>query len=173
LRTQQAQLYLTTAAARLGRFAVRAMLRRMKLTIVDKARLLRGVPLFSEVPTEVLADLATLASDMRFEEPTTLFRKGELADAFFLVVGGHVRASRDGSEVHRAGPGEEVGALAVLDRRPRAFSAEAEEASNLLRIAADDFHYLLEQHPSLARGVVRYLALEVRKAFRGVGRLPS
>ena len=149
------------------------MLPRMNLTIVDKARLLRGVPLFSEVPTEVLADLATLASEQHFEEATILFQQGELADAFFLVVGGQVRASRDGSEVHQAGPGEEVGALAVLDRRPRAFTAEAEEACDLLRIAADDFHYLLEQHPSLARGVVRYLALEVRKAFRGVGRYAS
>jgi len=145
----------------------------MRLTIVDKARLLRGVPLFSEVPTEVLADLATLATEWRFEEVTALFKQGEPADAFFLVVGGQVRALRDDREVHRAGSGEEVGALAVLDRRPRAFTAEAEEGCELLRIAADDFHYLLEQHPSLARGVVRYLALEVRKAFRGVGRFAS
>jgi len=145
----------------------------MRLTIVDKARLLRGVPLFSGVPTEVLADLATLASEEHFEEATTLFRQGEPADSFFLVISGKIRASRDGNEVHRAGPGEEVGALAVLDRRPRAFTAEAEGSCDLLRIAADDFHYLLEQHPSLARGVIRYLALEVRKAFRGVSRYLS
>ncbi len=149
------------------------MLRRMKLTIVDKARLLRGVPLFSGVPTEVLADLATLATERRYEEETILFRQGEPAESFFLVVSGQIRASRDKSEVHRAGPGEEVGALAVLDRRPRAFTAVAEDSCDLLRIAADDFHYLLEQHPSLARGVIRYLALEVRKAFRGVSRYAS
>lgn len=149
------------------------MLPGMELTIVDKARLLRGVPLFSEVPTEVLADLAALAVEQRFEEATILFRQREPAEAFFLVITGRVRASRDGNQVHAAGPGEEVGALAVLDRRPRAFTAETEESCDLLRIAADDFHYLLEQHPSLARGVIRYLALEVRKAFRGVSRYAS
>jgi CRP-like cAMP-binding protein len=145
----------------------------MRLTIVDKARLLRGVPLFSGVPTEVLADLATLASEEHFEEATVLFQQGEPADSFYLVISGQIRASRDGDRVHEAGPGEEVGALAVLDQRPRAFTAEAEESCDLLRIAADDFHYLLEQHPSLARGVIRYLALEVRKAFRGVSRYLS
>lgn len=145
----------------------------MSLTIVDKARLLRGVPLFSEVPTEVLADLAALANDEDCSSEKTLFQQGEPADSFYLIVDGSVRALRDGTVAHRAGPGEEVGALAVLDQRPRAFTAIADESCRLLRVGADDFLYLLEQHPSLARGVIRYLALELRKSFGGVSRYLS
>ncbi len=142
----------------------------MKHTIVDKARMLRGVPLLSEGSTEVLADLAALSSVEDHADGTVLFSEGEPADAFFLVIDGEVLAHRGGAEVFRAGPGEELGALAVLDERPRAFTATTTTASLMLRIGAEDFLYLLEQHPRLARGVIRYLAREVRSTIHGQGR---
>ncbi|MFQ5744060.1 MAG: Crp/Fnr family transcriptional regulator [Acidobacteriota bacterium] len=139
----------------------------MALTIVDKARLLHGAPLFSEVPTEILADLAALTTVQQSTERTTLFRQGEPADSFYFVIAGTVRALCNEEEVYRAGPGEEVGALAVLDHQPRAFSAVADESCNLLRVGAEDFLDLLEQHPALARGVIRHLAQELRRAAGG------
>lgn len=142
----------------------------MSLTIVDKARLLRGVPLLSEIPTEVLADLATLATVERVERETRLFEEGDPADAFYVVIEGGISGSRNGRPVFRVGPGHEVGALAVLDEGARAFSARAESASMLLRIGAEDFLYLLEQYPALARGVIRHLSTELRMALGGDSR---
>jgi CRP-like cAMP-binding protein len=141
-------------------------------TIVDKARMLRGVPLLSEVSTEVLADLAALSSVERYAAATVLFNQGEPADAFFLVIEGAVSATRSGAEVFRAGEREEVGALAVLDERPRAFTATTATDSVMLRVGAEDFLYLLEQHPRLSRGVIRYLAREVRSTIHGGDRTP-
>lgn len=142
----------------------------MKHTIVDKARMLRGVPLLSEVSTEVLADLAALSAVESHPTDTVLFAEGEPADAFFLVIEGEVCAQREGIEAFRASDGEEFGALAVLDERPRAFTATTTRESLVLRIGGEDFVYLLEQHPRLARGVIRYLAGEVRSTIHGQGR---
>lgn len=142
----------------------------MSLTIVDKARLLRGVPLLSEIPTEVLADLATLAGVQRVEDETRLFEQGDPADAFYVVIDGRVTGSRNGRPVFHVGPGHEIGALAVLDDGPRAFSARADGSSILLRIGAEDFLYLLEQYPALARGVIRHLSTELRVALGGDSR---
>lgn len=142
----------------------------MKHTIVDKARMLRGVPLLSEVSTEVLADLAALSVVESYPIDTVLFAEGEPADAFFLVIEGEVRAEREGIEAFRASEGEELGALSVLDERPRAFTATTTRESLVLRIDGEDFVYLLEQHPRLARGVIRYLAREVRSTTHGRGR---
>ena len=139
----------------------------MKHTIVDKARMLRGVPLFSEVSTEVLADLAALSTVERHAAGTTLYAVGEPADAFFLVIEGEVSSEDDRADPFLIGAGSEVGALAVLDERPRAFTVRTTTASLLLRIGGDDFLYLLEQHPRLARGVIRHLAREVRTNFEG------
>lgn len=145
----------------------------MALTIVDKARLLHGIPLLSEVPTEVLADLATLTTVRRFDTETTLFEQGDPAEAFYFVIKGEVCAYKDGKEIYRAAPGEEVGALAVLDGRPRAVTAVAEAPCELLRIGGEDFHYLVEQYNALAKGVIRHLALELRAALRGESRYRS
>ena len=49
----------------------------VKHTIVDKARMLRGVPLLSEVSTEVLADLAALSGVEDHADGTVLFSEGE------------------------------------------------------------------------------------------------
>jgi len=132
--------------------------------------MLRGVPLLSEVSTEVLADLAALSAIETHPAGTVLFAEGEPADAFFLVIEGEVSARREGVEAFCAGDGEELGALAVLDERPRAVTATTTRESLVLRIGGEDFVYLLEQHPRLARGVIRYLAREVRSTIHDEGR---
>jgi len=141
----------------------------VKHTIVDKARMLRGTALLSEVSSEVLADLAALSAVENHPAGTTLFEEGEPADAFFVVIAGEISAWRDGAETYRVGAGDEFGTLAVLDERPRVFAARTETRSEMLRVGAADFIYLLEQHPRLARGVIRHLALEVRSTISGRG----
>ncbi len=142
----------------------------MKHTIVDKARMLRGVPLLSEVSTEVLAELAALSTIEDHPISRVLFVEGDPADAFYVLIDGAVIAGRHGVEVFQASPGEEFGALAVLDERPRAFTVTTTKPSKVMRIGAEDFLYLLEQHPRLARGVIRHLAREVRSSIAGKGR---
>jgi CRP-like cAMP-binding protein len=136
----------------------------LKHTIVDKARLLSGVPLLSAVPTEVLADLAALTDVESRPDGDVLFVEGDPADAFYVIIEGSVRASIGDSLVGHAAAGEEVGALAVLDERPRLFTATTETPAVVLRIDGEDFLYLLEQHPRLARGVIRHLASQMRSA---------
>jgi CRP-like cAMP-binding protein len=145
---------------------------RLKHTIVDKVRMLRSVPLLSEVSTEVLADLAALSRVEDHAPGDVLFAEGEPADAFFLIIAGEVTAGRSGASPFTAQAGEELGALAVLDERPRVFTATTTTQTLLLRIGAEDFLYLIEQHPRLAQGVIRYLAHEVRSTIHGGGRYP-
>lgn len=154
----------STRGARAAREPVRDITA-VKHTIVDKARMLRGVPLLSEVSTEVLADLAALSAVEHHEAGTVLYTAGEPADAFFLVITGEVRVLLDDEEAFRVADGGELGALAVLDERPRGFTAVTASACQLLRLGAEDFLYLLEQHPRLARGVIRYLAREARASL--------
>ncbi len=132
--------------------------------------MLRGVPLLSEVSTEVLAELAALSIVEDHPASTVLFVERAPADAFYVLIEGEVIAGRRGVEVFQAFPGEEFGALAVLDERPREFTATTTKPSKVMRIGAEDFLYLLEQHPRLARGVIRHLAREVRSSIAGRGR---
>ena len=132
--------------------------------------MLRGVPLLSGVSTEVLADLAALSVVQAHPPGKVLFSEGDPADAFYVVIDGSVTASRRGRAVFEVHPGDEFGALAVLDERPREFTITAQAGCRLLRIGGEDFLYLLEQHPGLARGVIRHLAREVRSTIGGRSR---
>lgn len=138
-----------------------------ELSIVDKARHLRRVPILSEASTDALADLAALTTVEEPSEGKTLFEAGSPADAFYFIVDGAVSNLREGAEIVSAGPGEAVGVLAVLDGRSRAVTARTDEPSVLLRIGAEDFRELLEQHHTLAKGVIRHLASEVRASLDG------
>jgi CRP-like cAMP-binding protein len=81
------------------------------------------------------------------ERRGALFGAGEPADAAFLVIRGAVEivAPRGASErrVTIAGPGEIVGYLAVLERRPHWLSARIRESACLLELGAPQLlrHY--------------------------------
>jgi CRP-like cAMP-binding protein len=81
------------------------------------------------------------------ERGGALFNAGESADAAFLVIRGAVEivAPRGASErrVTIAGPGEIVGYLAVLERRPHWVSARIRESACLLELGAPQLlrHY--------------------------------
>lgn len=144
-----------------------------ELTIVDKARHLRRVPILSEASTDALADLAALATVEHYDADTVLFETGSPADAFYFIVEGEVVNQRNREDVSTGGPGQAVGVLAVLDSRSRAVTAVITEDSLLLRIGAEDFRDLLEQHHTLAKGVIKHLASQVRASYDGHGPVQS
>jgi CRP-like cAMP-binding protein len=53
-------------------------------------QVLIDVPFFEGLPAETLARLAGCASNVRFEGGELLFRRGEAADAFYVIRGGTV-----------------------------------------------------------------------------------
>lgn len=139
----------------------------MELTIVDKARHLRRVPILSEASTEALADLAALSTVEVVDGGVELFEAGDPASAFYLIVDGEIANEPEEGERFVSGPGEAVGVLAVLDRSSRAVTASTTEPSVLIRISAEDFRELLELHHTLARGVIIHLASEIRTSLKG------
>jgi CRP-like cAMP-binding protein len=59
------------------------------------------------------------------------------------------------------GPGGPLGAVAVYEARPYPASAVALESTTCLTIPRDAFFELLEQHPSLVRGLLGSLSLRL------------
>jgi CRP/FNR family transcriptional regulator, cyclic AMP receptor protein len=106
------------------------------------------------------ADLVELARAMRrrtVREGEVLWRQGDDAREMVFIVGGGVSASlrvAGGREVEigRAGPGEMVGEIALIDGGPHTLSASVTETATLLALGRQDFSALLaRQHPSAFR----------------------
>jgi CRP/FNR family transcriptional regulator, cyclic AMP receptor protein len=98
-----------------------------------------------------------------------LLQQGEPGDSVVLIVRGRAKVSyvtREGRELvlRFCGPGELVGELAVLDRRPRLSSVTALEPMEVLVVPARDFIALLGRMPGIVLELSRMLSRRFRDA---------
>jgi CRP-like cAMP-binding protein len=106
----------------------------------EAVAILHASPVFAGLPAAELWTLVAASREERFGPREYVFREGDAALWFCLVVSGRVkilRHSPGGKEVvlEVLGPGEPVGAVAVLERRPYPASAQVMEPSTILKIS--------------------------------------
>lgn len=132
---------------------------------IEKVMLLKGSEFFRAFPGEELAGVAEMTSETYLEPDEVIFREGDRGDAFYMVVRGGIRITREGHELAILGPREGFGEMAILDQETRSATATATEATTLLRIDRDDFDRLVESNPAIARGIYRVLTERLRSTL--------
>lgn len=128
--------------------------------------LLAGIPLFRRLSDDDRRRVAAVARLREYERGARIFDEGDPSDNFFIVVSGRVKVHKlapNGNEVilELFGPGGPLGAVAAYESRPYPASATTMESSTCLLIPRQDFFALLEQHPSLVRGLLGSLTLRL------------
>ncbi len=118
-------------------------------------RLVRSTPLFGNVSQEVAQSLIGTQSVSVHKKGDTLFRQGEPADSFFVVLGGWVKLYRvtpDGNEavvgVFRCGETFAEAAMFLGGRYP--VSAEVVTNARLLRVDGQLLRRRIKEQPELA-----------------------
>lgn len=139
------------------------------------AELLGRVPLFAELSTEELEQVASVAIPRSFPRGVRVFHEGDDSDACYVVRSGDLRVTREHSDgraiaLATLGPGEIVGELAMLDGEVRSASVEALTDVELLAIAARDMRALLERNPEITAKLVVALTRRVRETNERVAR---
>jgi CRP-like cAMP-binding protein len=129
---------------------------------LDKASVLRAVPLFARLGPDELLALAELAESTTLAAGARLFTEGDPGDALYLVVAGRVAVDRGGVRVAELGLGECIGELAIIDEGQRSATVTALEPAELLRLDRDDFLDTLFLYPAVARAVLAVLARRLR-----------
>ncbi len=130
----------------------------------DLAARLTRVPIFAELPADVLDQLAAIAEERAYGHGDPVFREGDPGDAWYVVVEGAVRIVRelDGGGrlvLTELGAGSSFGEIAVFDDRPRSAGAVAEGAARLIAIRRGALQGLLADRPAaLARLLVAVIA---------------
>ncbi len=132
------------------------------LTVVEKVIFLQNIDVFSEVPTEQLAALATIAEEVTVLKGDVIYREDEYSDALYLVLDGRVRLHQADREIAVAATREAFGSWALFDEDVRLVTATAGEDSQLLRLYRDDFIDLLADHVQIAQGVLKTVARRLR-----------
>jgi len=132
-------------------------------TTIEKILFLKNVDIFSETIPESLLSVASIANEFSVAKGEEIFAEGDPSVYLYLVVSGEIRITRKEREIFLAGANESFGLVGLVEERRRATGATALSDSTLLRIAHSDLFDLMEDYPTITRGVLRSISKVLRK----------
>lgn len=136
------------------------------------ANLVRTSSILSAAPPEDRAALMSRFETRHFEPGDVLVHEGKDVDALYLVASGGVRVTKkdaDGETLVLAdlGPGDVVGEIGVVLRRPATATVSASHPTVALALTRDGFEDAIKAHPTLL-GELYQLATQRDEETRSV-----
>jgi CRP-like cAMP-binding protein len=141
------------------------------LSTLEKVLILKGVPVFSQTPDHVLAEVAGLLEQVDVSADETVFRQGEAGDSLYVILDGRVRVHNGDQLLNYLGEREVFGEMALLDPEPRSASVTAVEPTRLFRLDQAPFYQLMEERPEVATGIIHVLSGHLRNRVRDIAHL--
>jgi CRP/FNR family transcriptional activator FtrB len=140
------------------------------------AEKLSRCPLCACLPAEQLRDVAGTATVVRHATGDILFRKGETADQFFVVLEGRVAlyldSAQDLTSIARiVGPGETFAEAAICGLGKYPVTAEVLAPAALVAVPSEPFCRLLEQRFDLVLSMLGQMSMQLRGLVRQISDL--
>lgn len=136
----------------------------------EAAGLLADVPLFSGLSPRQLRHLAELIQEVRFRTGSLIIQAGQPGRAFFVMVEGEAKVTKDasggGRTLNRLKAGDFFGEFALLDGGPRTASVVAETPVTAYRLSRGDFRRLLAKEPQVSMKLLEGIATRARTGYR-------
>lgn len=135
------------------------------MSAVEEIRDLRQHPFFHDFPPEVVEQLLPLATVREYEANARLCREGDIADKFFLILGGSVaielHAPHAGKRrIQTLGPGDAIGWSWIVPPHRWQFDVRSIEPVRVAEFEAGRLRELCEQNHTIGYYVCKRL-LEV------------
>lgn len=123
---------------------------------------LRSVSIFQNTPPDVLSDLASLLSEVKFIAGQRIFKKGDYGDSMFIIVDGKVKV-HDGELLYNyLGHSDVFGEMSALDPEVRSASVTAVEDTNLYQLSQGALIDLMARRSEVAQGIIHILCQRLR-----------
>jgi CRP-like cAMP-binding protein len=128
------------------------------LSLMEKVAFLKSIEMYSNVPTEALAQLAARGREYHFEAGDVIFREGDANRGAFLVVEGlvEIRKGRALDSIRTAAQG--FGELGLKEGEPHHFTATAMQHTHVLNLSNEDMLDAMLDHAEVGVAMVRGLA---------------
>ncbi|HEX9122165.1 MAG TPA: cyclic nucleotide-binding domain-containing protein [Actinomycetota bacterium] len=162
---------------------IRAVVRRVRFRLergwrVEAAEAIDALPLFEEVPVDMLNELAGRVRLRTLSAGQPVFRQGERPEAFYVVRRGALEVVEEevdtGGEhqIRLLGPGESFGELALATGSSRTATVRSLAESELFEVDRGTFERLLVDHlrlPSFAPTLQELSELRAQPCFGNLG----
>ncbi len=131
----------------------------------SKVKALSRAPLFEGLSRGELEELAKVTEDLDDQAGKVLFREGETAREFFVIIDGEVGVAKRGEEIRTLSKGDFFGEIGLLEDVPRTATVTAKTPVRYFVLTRRSFRSLLERQQEIERKVMRAFADRVRPAI--------
>jgi NTE family protein len=139
--------------------------------MLDIRATLAASPLFAGLDAEALDALAARTGVRDIQGGKVLFEQGDVADTFFVVASGRMRAViADGQVAGDIARGEPIGEIGLLAGENRGATVYAVRDSQLLQIRREDLTELIQRFPQALLAVTRVIIRRLRDNLRAHAR---
>ncbi|MBI4432138.1 MAG: patatin-like phospholipase family protein [Candidatus Omnitrophica bacterium] len=137
-----------------------------RLDRIDKAVLLTRCPLFSGLSQWEMKAIAQLTRLVEFKRGETIYREGEAAGSFYIIVSGRFEASVGPPEKRKIlaylRRGDYFGEMSLLTNQPHSATIRALSDSILLELKKEDFKRTIEHNAMIALELGRRLSVRLK-----------
>jgi CRP/FNR family cyclic AMP-dependent transcriptional regulator len=119
---------------------------------------LATVPLFEGLSKKQLRRISVLMTPLDLPAGKVLTREGQPGYEFVIVLEGEVEVRQGDRVVATRGPGEYVGEIALLDKRPRTATVVATTPVSVEVLSRREFMSLLAEAPELSEQILETMA---------------
>ena len=127
-----------------------------------EAEALRKVPFFEDITDQDLERVARIGERRTFADGQEIVRRGDVGGGLFVILAGTAKVEA-GGRTHELGPGEFVGEMALLARRPRSATVTASGPVEALTVEAMHFKPFLVKNPSVAVAILERVVARLRE----------
>ncbi|MGH2546241.1 MAG: Crp/Fnr family transcriptional regulator [Actinomycetota bacterium] len=123
---------------------------------------LRKVPFFEDLTPEDLERVARIAERRSFRAGEPVVAKGTEGQAMFVILSGRATVEA-GGKTHELRPGDFVGEMALMGRKPRSATVTAVDPTECLVFETMYFRPFLIKNPSVAVAILEGVVERLRE----------
>jgi CRP/FNR family transcriptional regulator, cyclic AMP receptor protein len=114
---------------------------------------LAGLPLFAELDSDELAEVAACVREVTIAAGSTLAEQGHNAYEFFVIEAGEAEVRKNGELIASVGQGDVVGEIGLLVTGARTASVVATTPMTLVAMFSRDFRQIEKRVPAIAKSL--------------------
>jgi hypothetical protein len=133
------------------------------LSMMERILFLRRVPLFGELDSTDLKQVASIAVERMYTDGAMIATQGEMGEEMYVIASGEVCVKVAKKEVARRKAGDCVGEMAIISREPRIASLIALGDVRTLCLDRKRFEGLLRERPETCLAVMKVLCVRLKE----------
>jgi CRP-like cAMP-binding protein len=133
---------------------------------IELDEVLSYVPLFRGLKKRQLKHLAGLFTIEDYMADATIVREGTEGDAFYVVISGQAKVTKNRRFIVRLVPGDHFGEIAAIDGGERSATVTSETPMKLAAMSRKALRKALRDDPELSHHLMAELARMFRRASK-------